>query len=724
MRQKVALTAAHLLCEGRIADMGSGSGGASYALALLYPGLEVVGVDLSDTMVELARERHRLPNLRFIVGDVAAPVFDAGSLDGIFASSVLHHVTSFNGYDPQAAHGALAAQALQLREHGVLVVRDFVDPGAQAVWLDLPTEDGDASDDPERCATACLFERLSREFRPLSDQPGFPLISVADAEQSPAPLQPGFRRYQTTARLAAELILRKDYRADWASEVKEAYTYFTQEQFEAAFRALGLRVLTSAPVFNPWIVKHRYQGKFFQYALDGTALEPPPTNYLIVGERVSAHRGVGFRSSAPLQPIGFLQLEHYRDLRSGEVRDLVRRPNTTLDVVPWFEQGEALYVLARSSYPRPILGAEPDRAHPIDGSRACPWAVEPLSFLQHDRPIGQTIEEALWTYARLGDEQLLSFEEGSVYYPSPGGLAERVVSTFVRVAPTFVERDVGDRSGFSSSGRVQAIAAEQLLRAAQVGGLADARLELNVYDLLARQGRSWGPWLGEELDLPETPAPAPRLTPEALHGGAGRRRFARTAANPRPFLALICREFAETNAEDRVVARQTLEYVMPLHHAAVTASVALLRRHRGIVYLGLDDDDLPAAQCFAGNSNLLVTPAWRLPLDRLRAPAATAFVRARLREEYGLEVAAIVPLGGKYHPTPGATPEVVHPLAVSVVQEGRGQRQLSWIPLVELARDARHLCDGHLRVAALRAAHALGVGGAVTIAAHNGSLRA
>ncbi len=84
MKQKVALTAAHLLCEGRVADMGMGSGAGSFALAALYPGLDVVGVDVSPTMVELATESHRLPNLGFRVGDIAQPVFDDASLDGIF----------------------------------------------------------------------------------------------------------------------------------------------------------------------------------------------------------------------------------------------------------------------------------------------------------------------------------------------------------------------------------------------------------------------------------------------------------------------------------------------------------------------------------------------------------------------------------------------------------------------------------------------------------------
>src|SRR5215470_13267138 len=79
MKQKVALTAAHLLCEGRIADMGMGSGQGSHALAALYPRLDVVGVDVDATMVALARDSYRRPNLSFVVGDIAAPLFPEAS---------------------------------------------------------------------------------------------------------------------------------------------------------------------------------------------------------------------------------------------------------------------------------------------------------------------------------------------------------------------------------------------------------------------------------------------------------------------------------------------------------------------------------------------------------------------------------------------------------------------------------------------------------------------
>lgn len=57
----MALTAAHLLDQGKVANMGMGSGLGSEALASYYPSLEVVGVDLDPTMVALARDRHRLP---------------------------------------------------------------------------------------------------------------------------------------------------------------------------------------------------------------------------------------------------------------------------------------------------------------------------------------------------------------------------------------------------------------------------------------------------------------------------------------------------------------------------------------------------------------------------------------------------------------------------------------------------------------------------------------
>ncbi len=752
MRQKVALTAAHLLCEGRVADMGMGSGQGSAALAQLYPRLEVIGVDIDPTVIELARRAHRRPNLSFQLGDIATAVFPPESLDGIFDSSVLHHVTSYGGYRHANAADALAAQVEQLAPGGVLVVRDFVDPGPEPVLLDVPADDGDDGPDPRSASTAALLDRFAGEFRSLSPEPGFPLARVEPAPSGalPAP-RPGWRRYRLTHKHAVEFLLRKDYRADWEAEVKEEYTYFSQAQFEALFARLGLRVLSSTPLRNPWIVRNRFAGRFELRDAAGARLPYPPTNYLIVGEKVKAGQGVAFGLRPAEGPPRFLRIEHHQDRATGCVFDLAARPHPTLDIVPFFFAGETAYVLARTSYPRPIAHACREETPPLDGSGPAGYLAEPIAVVQSEFPVGHTVERALERAAGVRAAAIQRMIPGTTYYPSPGGILEEVRSMLVEVEPTFVNAPSEDVSGFGTSGRIRAIEARQLLRAAQVGGLPDARLELNVYDLLARFGLPFGPWIGDDIALPEGRAEPPgggaAGAADAGAGGDGgavavvrptslrallerpsRRRFSRVDPSASTgFLEVRRARFEELAEGGAVVAARELEYVVPRPLGALTVSTTLLARApSGEVVLGVDDHDLPAAQSFSGNSELLVAPAWRLPRSARTLADAEAFVRTRLRVEYGLEVGEAVELGGAYRPSPGLTPELVQPLAfvvTAVAAEAPAapaaaappvapapvpDRRLYWVPLTELVAGREHLPDGHLRVVALRAAHALG----------------
>src|SRR5579859_1943087 len=598
MKQKVALTAAHLLCRGRIADMGMGSGAGSHALAALYPQLEVVGVDVDPNMVALAREHYVLPNLSFVTGDVAQPVFPEASLDGVFDSSVLHHVTTFGGYDHENATRALAVQARALKEHGVLVVRDFVEPPtAGEVRLDLPCDDGadDPAAEPARASSAALFERFAREFRSLHASPGFRF------EAAPAP-RAGWKRYRVAHKIAAEFLLRKDYRADWVAEVKEEYGYFTQARFEEVFAGLGLRVLASTPIRNPWIVRHRFDGKCALWDAEGRPLEVPATNVVVVGERVPAGEGVRFRDAGAAEPLGWLEASCWSDARGGPVRDLVRRPHLTVDVVPWFDAYGETFVVARTSYPRPVLGAG-ERA--LDEARAVAYVAEPLVVVQGDKPVAQTVEESLLAVARVEAAAIRAFRPGGTYYPSPGGLQEEVRAMLVAIDPLFVEERTPNTGGWSTAGRVRAIEAQQVLRAAQVGGLPDARLELNVYELLLQLGRSVGPWIGEALALREGAArgaPPAWTTMAQLCARPRRRVFTRAPREASTgFLELRCTRFEELDARGAVVASQALEHVVPRPLSARTVVAAPLRMHDGAPWIGLDDDDLPAAQCFEGH---------------------------------------------------------------------------------------------------------------------------
>lgn len=703
MKQKVALTAAHLLGEGRVADMGSGSGAGSEALAALYPRLEVIGVDVSPQQVAHASARCATrPNLRFVVGDAAAAVFEPESLDGVFDSSMLHHVTSFNGYDRARVRAALAAQVVSLRPNGVLIVRDFVDPGPGEVLLDLREDDGDAGDDPRACSSAALFRRFAREFRSLApaERRGF----VFGDEGSP---RPGWRRFRVARTLAAEMILRKDYREDWALEVQEEYTYATQAELEALFASLGLRVLASTPLWNPWIVRNRYDGQVeLRDTITGEQEDYPPTNYLIVGERVRPGEGVVFRTRASPAPPSFLALSYYRDRSTGKVLDLVRRPHDTLDVVPYFVQDGHAYLLARLGYPRPILAVDAASEPPLDGARAPHYVTEPIVVVRRDEPLAEKVEEALVTRAGLEPGQLRSFERRSTYYPSPGGLAEEVRAYHVEIEPVFVDQPLAGASETSTAGRIGAIEACQILRAAQVGGLPDARLELNAHGLLASLGLERGPWIGEAIALEEGDALGAGTSLDALLSRPQRRRFERVdATESRGFLALSVIDVEELDAAGAVVARTRREYVTPRPVSRHTVACAVLRRAGGRVWIGLQDHDLPAAQIFEGSSAILVAPAWRLPHAVKTPRALEPWLAERLSSELGVTVQRSWALGGRYHPSAGATPEVVYPRALEVTGEGA----LAWVPLEELRAQIERIADGHLRVVALRAAHALGV---------------
>jgi hypothetical protein len=125
--------------------------------------------------------------------------------------------------------------------------------------MELATDDGADSEDPSACSTARLLERFASEYRSLADSPGFSL-RVAD-EVDGWPSRPNTKRYVLTRKLATEFLLRKDHRADWESELQEEYTYFSQQQFEELFGRLGMRVVASTPIRNPWIVRHRLRGK-------------------------------------------------------------------------------------------------------------------------------------------------------------------------------------------------------------------------------------------------------------------------------------------------------------------------------------------------------------------------------------------------------------------------------------------------------------------------------
>ena len=706
MQQKVALTTAHFPVRGRIADMGSGSGRGTYDLACLYGGLELVGVDINPVSVERAARQFERPNLSYAVGDISEMVFPPESLDGVLDSSVLHHVTSFNNFDVGRVLATLDNQVAQLRTGGVVIIRDFVIPeGPEEVYLDLPQTDGSETGAPAELSTAALFELFAREWRSSVNPDGPVAFTRA---QSP---RDGFARYRLALRAAAEFVLRKDYREDWGTEVLEEYTYLSQPQFEAAFRARGLRIITSRPLWNPWIVQNRFEHKF--YLSDTGSDRPlpfPPTNYLIVGEKVAPGQGVELveQESRQLAAPKFLGLTASRHKETGRVYELAERPHQTVDVLPWFEAGGRLFVFAKKDFPRPVVNAGAEQPR-LNRASLSGYITEPISAIVNaDEDFKEAVARVLAERAGFAREEVQELTEPFTYYTSPGGINERVMSCLARVVPPASARALPPNyTSFKSAGSVRELDATQVLRSCHVGGMFDARIEINIYHLLRAAGAKPGPWIGAPLSFsaqPDAPPPGPDGSALAPQPAAAFEPCETTPA----FLSLREGLFAERDSEGRVLARVPFEYVLPRALSLSTVVALPVVKTEGGVFVGVELRDLPAAQAFTGSSRMAAAPAWRLPRTVSHWTELPAFVAEAMRRDFGLRARRVLELGGSYFPTAGVTPETVYPFAAEVEPGAAAESGFHFIELDELRSRIGSVQDGHLLITSYRLMHALG----------------
>jgi SAM-dependent methyltransferase len=120
-------------------DIGCGAGATACALAAARPDADVVGIDLSEPLVAVARARPPLANLRFAAGDVTARAAEFAPVD-LYVSR--HGVMFFA--DPVAAFATLARAAAPVAR---LVFSCFAERRANRFAADLLAaigQDGEA----------------------------------------------------------------------------------------------------------------------------------------------------------------------------------------------------------------------------------------------------------------------------------------------------------------------------------------------------------------------------------------------------------------------------------------------------------------------------------------------------------------------------------------------------------------------------------------------------
>jgi ubiquinone/menaquinone biosynthesis C-methylase UbiE len=93
--RKLAATAASAIQSGKVLEVGPGPGYVSIELARLLPQVEVVGLDISETMVEIATqnaaEHDVSEQVVFRRGDASDMPFEDSSFDFVISCGSLHH---------------------------------------------------------------------------------------------------------------------------------------------------------------------------------------------------------------------------------------------------------------------------------------------------------------------------------------------------------------------------------------------------------------------------------------------------------------------------------------------------------------------------------------------------------------------------------------------------------------------------------------------------------
>lgn len=669
IQKKAALISAHFLLPSgsRIVDMACDTGEVTYALALLNPRTEIIGIDRDPKVIEFARKNYRLPNLSFRQSDIGIPDLDDESVDGIINSNVLHRVYSSWGYNADEVFNLLEKQIRKLKVGGTMLIRDYMLPGDdEFVMLELPNMPSRGLD-PRSLSDADLLVQFSQTARPMAEGcEGFFIEELM-------PRREGTRLFRLMHKWALEFIHRKNNRANWVQELKEEYTFATHQDYRREFARLGMRMVFSAPYWNPWVVKNCFKGRFQLYTENYVPMGSPATNYFIVSQKVSDKQSLVLEERRPSQkPVGDLQIMIVRDKQSGQLHELVKRPGEYCDVVPYrITPDNRLVIYVRSGYPRPIVNAVHRGSHNLDGKKWSGHLIEPITMdtvnmtddIEENRKM---IFDYVRGYATLRPKTDESWYVGETYFPSPDRIDEAIEPVFVEVEnpqkTTWpIQKDT--EVSFTEIGTITELDATDILLAAQVGLLPEPRLEMHVFELMSRYEMSLPRWIGETM--PKLPGqPSKPEDPEDILEDVEPAEFEeekKGAITLKPVKSVFVEE-GKVGRGVRGLSAQDIEFIVTdegIENIAVVIPIS--RDWDDNLLVSLEPKILPVPNRLGGDGAMLNAPSFVLPRDVRSVEDAKVFIANKFR----VPVEQVGQLGESYFTHTGVTPQRVYPFTVS-----------------------------------------------------------
>lgn len=669
IQKKAALISAHFLLPAgaRVVDMGCETGEITYMLAVLNPRVEFIGVDRDAASISFARKTYRLPNLSYRLTDISIPDLEDESVDGIINSNMLHHVYSAAGYNPDEVTNLLEQQIQKLKVGGTMLIRDYVmPPPEELVMIELPNLPSQGND-ALTLSDADLLVSFSQTARPMvSGYEGFFIEELM-------PRKEGTRLFRLPHKWAKEFIHRKNYRKNWEKELREEYTFFTWQDYRREFARLGMRMMFSAPYWNPWVVQNCFKGRFQLYDESYNPLNPPPTNYFIVGQKVADKQSLLIEERRPSQkPVGDLQIMVVRDKKTGQLHELVKRPGEYCDIVPYrITPDNRLVIYVRSGYPRPIVNAVSRGSHNLDGKKWSGHLIEPITMdtvamsddIEENRKM---IFNYVQNYASLrpkGDDR---WTVGNTYFPSPDRIDEAIEPVFIEVEnpqktswPSAKDRDVH----FTEAGTITELDAADIILASQVGLLPEPRLELHVFELMSMHDIPLPRWIGEGLPDIEKQA-VKAQEPEELLAEIEPNEFEEERRGPiqlRPVKAVFVEE-GRVGRATRGLSAQDIEFIVTddgIENIAVVIPVS--RDWDDNLLVALEPKILPVPNRLGGDGAMLNAPSFTLPKDVRTLEDARQFIASK----FSIPVDNVAQLGQSYFTHTGVTPQRVYPFVIS-----------------------------------------------------------
>jgi len=297
------LDIAPAILPGRIVDEGCADGGLLAEIARGFPDSDLYGIDLSAEFAHRFEERKRAGDFggnyaHFFLRNLLDPLFDAESIDTTICNSTLHELWSY-AEGEQTVRAYLTEKFRQLGPGGRLIIRDVVGPehADREVLLWCNSADGQNPSSQD----AALADRCQRVLESWSTRARFHLFLTDFLKGRPrrdalvpASCDPTSNdTFRIPLRLAAEFLSKKDYADNWVSEMNEEFCFWSFSEWLQALGDAGFTTLTqetsrgclSRSYTNPWIERHRFEGRVRLSSLDGQSLPFPPTNMVIVAEK-------------------------------------------------------------------------------------------------------------------------------------------------------------------------------------------------------------------------------------------------------------------------------------------------------------------------------------------------------------------------------------------------------------------------------------------------------